>query len=207
MKPLLRVCTSASLLVLTLPFFGTTSAPGQETIVQTFDDLPFQPIDNLHHLGVTFDYKLNGVDSDDAKFASFGPVATEHVTDPSVVGSSAGILTITFDIPTPSIAFGLALSTSGSVASAVNVALYDEFDQLLATESANSNASQVANGFSDLLYQYDGVAVTRMSLDFADSPRSFALDNLTYVVPEPHAWIALATAAASLFASRRRSTR
>jgi hypothetical protein len=184
-----------------------TGAYTQETVVQTFDDLPFQPIDDLYHRGVTFDYKLNGLDSDDAKFASFGPVATEHVTDPSVVGNSAGILTITFDVPTPSIAFGLALSTSGAVASAVNVALYDELNQLLATQSADSTASQVANGFSDLLFEYQGAPVSRMSLDFADAPRNFALDNLTYIVPEPNACIALAIAIAALTVNQRRRKR
>lgn len=175
----------ATIMSLFVTVVAVTQLPATSFVTQTFDELPFQPIDGLTFKDATFDFKINGIDSLDAHYGSFGPVATEHVSDPSLVGNSAGILSVEFALATPVIEFGLALSDNGPVTDALRVTFYDHVNAVILSESVSAAASQESLGFSDLFYRYTGTAVRRMELDFADAPGSFALDNLTYQIPEP----------------------
>src|SRR5262245_29125616 len=91
----------------------------------TFDELPFQPVDDVQYAGVSFDYKINGVDSADAHYASFGPGTLTYVSDPSLTGNAAGDLTLRFAVPTPILEFGAALNPADAL-SRFTVALFDE---------------------------------------------------------------------------------
>src|SRR3990172_3460747 len=65
----------------------------------TFDEIPFQSVDGLVHAGVSFDFKIGGVDSTEAFYNSFGPGTLTFVDDPSLTGDSTGVLTLDFVVP------------------------------------------------------------------------------------------------------------
>jgi len=173
------------------------------TITQTFDQLPFQPIDGLSHQQVTFAFQLNGVDSDDAKYGSFGPVMTEFVSDPSVVGDSRGVLSFEFDIPTVEYAFATVLSQTAGLSPGFVVTTFDEMMNELSATPVDTRMSAIALGFSDAQFTYSGPAAKRVVVDFADAVGSFAFDNLSYVVPEPN-FVGLAPLVLLIFVRRVR---
>jgi hypothetical protein len=70
--------------------FSVAPCSATEPTTITFDDLPPQPVDGIHQEGVTFDFKVGGVDSTDAFYNAFGPGATVYVQDPSIIGNAAG---------------------------------------------------------------------------------------------------------------------
>ena len=86
-------------------------AASAQLVTQTMDGPPpFQPVDGLVLQGVTYGFTLDGVNSDDAKYNSFGPVMTDHTTDPSIIGSSRGILRMDFALPTAVIEVGVQVA-------------------------------------------------------------------------------------------------
>src|SRR5712691_5906007 len=91
-------------------------AAGAATVVLAFDELPFQPVDGLSFMGVTFHFTVGGVSSTDANYDSGGPGTITYVQDPSLEGNAFGTLTLDFDVPTPALQFGIALSTGGPLA-------------------------------------------------------------------------------------------
>src|SRR5712692_2441328 len=95
-------------LALTCP----SAAWAQVTLV--FDELPFQPVNGVSILGVTFGFTIDGVPSTDANYNSGGPGQITYVQDPSLEGNASGILILDFDVPTPLVQFGVALSALGS---------------------------------------------------------------------------------------------
>src|SRR6476659_3507480 len=94
-------------------------------ITLTFGELPFQPIDNLSYNGVTFDFKISGIDSLDANYNSGGPGSTTFVQDPSLEGNSSGVLRMDFATPTPVLDFGVAESTNAALTPGFVVNLFD----------------------------------------------------------------------------------
>ena len=81
-----------------------------------FDEVPRQPVDGLTVTtasgnSVTFGFELGGLPSTDALYNSTGPGALTYVEDPSLEGSTLGVLTVEFGTPASFIYFGLALST------------------------------------------------------------------------------------------------
>lgn len=116
---------------------GAVSVASAEFIV-TFDELPFQPVDDLTVKSVTFDFKIDGADSPDTFYHSFGPGTLEHVDDPSLTGNSAGILTMDFTAPTDVLEFGVALSTADPLTPGATVELFDTSLQSLGTLPVNT---------------------------------------------------------------------
>ena len=161
---------------------GTTTAASAVTL--TFDELPFQPVDGLSFQGVTFDFKIDGTDSLDAYYNSFGPGDLTTIQDPSLTGNSAGILTLDFDVPTPALQFGAALGTGESLAPGCVVELFAIALESLGTTSVDTMATSGPLGFSEALFESTGTPIVRAVIDFADDPGSFALDNLRFI-PEP----------------------
>jgi len=177
---------STSRFVVSVAFSMVISSLAQAVDVR-FDDVPFQPADGLRHAGVTFDYKLGGLDnSTDAFAGSFGPGTLTNVSDPSLTGNSAGILALSLDIPTPVLEFGAALSTADALSPGLTVQLFRSSGELLETRALNT----VSNGvlaFSEGRFTYSGEPISRAVMDFADSPQNFAFYNLVFEVPEPWA--------------------
>lgn len=156
-----------------------------EALGQTQDfSVPFQSVNEFRMSGVSFDYSINGASSSDAFVGSYGPGELVAVSDPSLTGSSSGILTLSFDPPTPILQFGVALSTGETLSRGFEVQLFDTDDQLLDTLGVPTKVLVEGPAFSEGEFRYDGAALTKAVISFADTTGDFAFDNLV-VVPEP----------------------
>jgi hypothetical protein len=158
--------------------FSVAPCSATEPTTITFDDLPPQPVDGIHQEGVTFDFKVGGVDSTDAFYNAFGPGATVYVQDPSIIGNAAGVLTLDFDIPTPIVEFGVALSTFATVMPGATVELFDEdLDSLGVTPVDTMSLVSFTEG----LFTHDGARVRRAVIDLNEAfAGQFAFDNLIF---------------------------
>jgi hypothetical protein len=142
--------------------------------------LPFQPVDGLHYLGVTFGFAVNDVPSTDAHYNAFGPGQIRYVQDPSLEGNAAGTLTIGFDNPTPILQFGIALATLITLDSGCQVQLFDSDGLPLATYEVVT--SRIIS-FVESRFSYSGRKVSQVVITFYAPAGRFALDNLTYEDP------------------------
>lgn len=175
--------------------FATAGAAGAETL--TFDELGSPtPADGLSVKGVTFDFKINGVDSTDALYnLSFPPEFPGNLFGnlqaPLLEGNAKGILTLDFAEPISALQFGVGVEAFGTLMPALTVELLDpELSSVGITPVDTSSLALLSEG----LFTYSGVPVqravvdfdqTKLGLDPALDPR-FSLDNLTYTpVPEP----------------------
>jgi hypothetical protein len=175
--------------------FLTAGAAGAETL--TFDELGSPtPADDLTVKGVTFDFKINGVDSTDAIYnLSLPPGFPENlfanIQAPLLEGNAKGILTLDFAKPVSELEFAVGVEAFGTLTPALTVELLDpELNSLGVTPVDTSRQALLSEG----LLSYSGVPVQRAVLDFDETklgldealdPR-FSLDNLTYTpVPEP----------------------
>jgi hypothetical protein len=175
------------LLAAALFFFIAPNTFAAGEIVLTMDDLPVQPLNGLvHPTGVQFGFTVSGVTSLDATYASGGPGSTTFVQDPSIEGTSDGVLSIIFPQPTPTIRFGVARSISTSLANGATVQLFNASNVLLGTTNLPMNPMPM---FAEAQFTYSGAAAKRMTVGFpggAASAARFAFDNLAFVpVPEP----------------------
>jgi hypothetical protein len=169
---------------------GDINVLGPQTL--TFDELPFQPVDGLHFKGVTFDFKVGGVDSTAASYGSFSFLGqTTFTSDPSLVGTTLGVLTLDFDRPVSAFNFGVALAAPfATVPSAANVTLYDASAGLVGNFSVD-----VTPGFfvyPSGQFSYSGTPVTRAVITFNSVFAStFVLDNLTFVPVADEDWYSI----------------
>jgi len=161
-----------------LMVLACSRAAGAAPITLTFDELPFQPVDGLSFMGVTFHFTVGGVPSTNANYNSGGPGTITYVQDPSLEGDAAGTLTLDFDTPTPVLQFGVALAAVGSLATGCSIEL---FDSDLASIGVIDVATASIISFTESRFSYRGRPVSRAVITFnsAAAPR-FALDNLTF---------------------------
>lgn len=156
---------------------GELETPVSETL--TFDELPFQSVDGLHFKGITFDFKVAGFDAFDASYGAFGPGTTTYTQDPSLEGTSQGILTLDFDQPITHLQFGLAMSATFAVPDAATITLFDANSNVIDTFTIGITPGSFV--FASGLFQYSGAAATRAILDFNEFATSrFIIDNLSY---------------------------
>jgi hypothetical protein len=156
-------------------------------ITITMGDLPTQSVDGLvHPTGVQFGFTVGGVPNTDARYASGGPGSTTFVQDPSIEGTTAGVLAIIFPSPTPIVRFGVARLTGETIANGAAVQLFNAANVSLGITNLPMTAMPT---FAEAQFAYSGTAVKRMTVDFTVSPVStsprFAFDNLVFRVPEP----------------------
>ncbi|YAF97538.1 MAG: PEP-CTERM sorting domain-containing protein [Nodularia sp. CChRGM 3473] len=187
----------------------TMSATQAASVTLTFDELPTQPVDGLSFKGVTFDFKIDGVNSTDAGYKFTGPGNLTFINDPSLIGSVQGILTLDFSQPISALSFGVALDTFLDLTPGFTVELFDsELISLGITPVNTSTLVSVTEG----LFSYTGTAVQRAVVDFNDEDAfafAFALDNLTYqpistAVPEPTTILGSLAVGAFTLASRQK---
>ena len=201
---LIRVC---SFLLATLVAVAQAPLARAVDITITMDDLPFQAVHGLvHPTGVQFGFTVGGIPSFDANYASGGPGAGVFIADPSIEGSTAGVLSIVFPAPTPIFEFGLARSDFAEIPAGAAVELFDASNASLGV--TNLPLSPLV-GFSEGQFTYSGTPIKRATVDFTTdgfSPR-FAFDNLTFrLIPEPATLLlGLVGCASALSARRRRS--
>lgn len=172
----------------------------------TFDELPFQPVDDLSTSGVTFDFKIDDLDSTEAYYNSFGPGTLTYVDDPSLTGDAGGVLTLSFTELATVLQFGVALNTGESLDPGVFIQLLDEDSQPVdAQELATSAAG--ALGFTEAQFIYAGPPIKKAVIRFADGPDSFAVDNLKFGIPEPTSFLLSIVAVALLCVGRTGAVR
>lgn len=175
--------------------FATVGAAQAETL--TFDELGSPtPVDGLSVEGVTFDYKINGVDSTDAVYnqtfpPNFPSNLFANLQAPLLEGNATGVLTLDFAQPISSLQFATGVEAMGSIPSALSVELFDPGLNSLGVTPVDTTSQAV---LSEALFNYNGAPVQRAVLDFdatkigldpTKDPR-FSVDNLSYTsVPEP----------------------
>jgi len=129
MKKLVTIC-----ILLVLMSTGAANA----AVTLTFDELPTQPVDGLSYMGVTFGFKVGGSPSTDAVYNGIGPGTLTYLQDPSMEGTTAGVLTLDFSSPTDQLEFGVALNTYDASPMGYAVRLYDPSYQLIGRSGCQS---------------------------------------------------------------------
>jgi hypothetical protein len=172
----------ASCILLVLMSAGITNA----AVTLTFDELPTQPVDGLSYMGVTFGFKVGGISSTDAVYNGVGPETLTYLQDPTLEGTTAGVLTLDFANPTDQLEFGVALNSDDAVTSAYAVRLYDPSYALIGHFIWDTSPLIL---WSEGLFTYSGTLVSRAVIGFNEQAASrFAIDNLTInPIPAPSA--------------------
>jgi PEP-CTERM motif len=176
----------AVIVVLVLTLLINKSAWAVPTALD-FTELPTQSVDGVSIAGVTFDFKIAGIDSLDANYNSVGPGSITFVQDPSLEGNAAGILTLDFATPTPILSFGVALDIEGRLNPGFTVELFDPSLVSLGITPVITDSLLL---FTEAQFTYGGPPILRAVVDFNETagPTRFAFDNLTFngtAVPEP----------------------
>lgn len=162
--------------ILSLLAVGALSAPAAVTL--RFNELPFQPVNGLTYLGVTFGFTISGVPSHDANYNSFGPGTITFVQDPSLEGNTAGVLRLDFAGNTSVLGFGVALATTATLTPGFTVQLFDASLNSLGTFPVNTS---VLISFTEGHFLYNGATpVRRAVITFSALATRFALDNLDF---------------------------
>lgn len=201
-----------------LCFAVTRPALAQHAVqTLTFDEVPTQSVNGLSVKGVRFEFRVGGLLSPDARYNAEGPGALTFLSDPVLEGDAAGILTLNFAAPTPLLNFGLALTSTGSLAPAATIQL---FDLSLSSVGVFSLNTEPLAGVSEAQFRYTGAPILRAVIDFNENalpdpaldptapPRRFALDNLAHQpIPEPGTLVLLGTGIAALAGAARRRRR
>jgi hypothetical protein len=186
--------------------FWATKA--QATIILTMDDLPFQPVNGLvHPSGVSFAFTVGGNPNLDANYNSFGPGVTTFISDPSIEGTTAGVLQVFFPASYNSVSFGLAASAIAPTS--VNVELFDALNVSLGITPLLLSPMPT---FAENQFVYTGANLSRLRLDLTPSLNAgrFAFDNLRLdnvsTIPEPTSFtiFSLVSLGGWVLASRRR---
>ena len=177
MKKLVAIC-----MLFVLMSAGTASA----AFTLTFDELPTQPVNGLSYMGITFGFKVGGISSTDAVYNDIGPGTLTYLQDPTLEGTTAGVLTLDFANPTDTLEFGVALNSYYAETMAYAVRLYDSSYTLIGTYFENTSPLVL---WSEGLFTYSGTLVRRATIGFNERAAGrFALDNLTInPIPAPGA--------------------
>lgn len=184
--------------------FSTTHADAVTKL--TFDELGFPtPVDNLTVKGVTFDFKIDGVDSNEAMYnASFPPQLPSgllaNLQQPSLQGNAQGILSLDFAAPVEALEFAVGIDAIQPLAPGFSVELLDKGLNSLGITPVNTAPLAI---LSEGLFKYSGVPIKKAIVSFnsesslnPNNPR-FSFDNLSYTaVPEPSSLIALLASSA-----------
>jgi hypothetical protein len=175
-----RFVLPLGLLVFLAFAFSAPAQAAQPVTTLTFDELSFQPVDELSFSGVTFGFQIGGVPSADANYGGFGPGSTAFVQDPSLEGSSDGVLTLTFDQPTTVLEFGIARSCICTLTPGVSVELF--LPGAAGSRGVMTMTTSPVVSFSEVLFSYSGPAVRTAVVTFPSSGLAvrFALDNLKF---------------------------
>jgi hypothetical protein len=178
----------AAILIMLVGLMSTGVVNAAVTL--TFDELPTQPVDGLSYNGITFGFKISGHSSTDAVYNGIGPEnLVLYLDDPTLEGTTAGILTLDFDKPTDLLEFGVALNSYDAESPAYAVRLYDSSYTLIGTFIESTSPLVV---WTEDQFTYSGAQFSRAVIGFNNQAASrFALDNLTFnptnSIPAPSA--------------------
>jgi hypothetical protein len=177
MKKLVAIC---------ILFVLMSAGAANAAFTLTFDELPTQPVNGLSYSGITFGFRVGGLPSTDAIYHGIGPGTLTYLQDPTLEGTTAGILTLDFSTPTDMLEFGVALNSYDAVTPAYVVKLYDPSYALIGTFTEDTSPLVL---WSEGQFTYSGSMVRRAVIGFNGQAASrFALDNLTInPIPAPGA--------------------
>ena len=178
MKKLIAIC-----ILLVLMSTGAANA----AFTLTFDELPTQSVNGLSYMGITFGFKVDGSPSADAVYNGIGPGTLTYLQDPTLEGTTAGILYLDFDVPTDQLQFGVALNSYDAATPGYVVRLYDPSYQLIGVYSGNTSPLVL---WSEGQFTYSGeTPISFAAIGFNEQAGSrFAMDNLTInPIPAPGA--------------------
>ncbi len=195
-----------------IAFYATDAAKAE---ILTFDELGSPiPVDGLTVKGVTFDFKIDGVDSPNATYNSslppqLPPNVFANIQQPFLEGNAKGILSLDFATPISALQFHVGLESFAPVAAGLTVELFDAGLKSLGITSVNTTPLAI---LSEGLFSYSGVGVKKAILDFQESrfglspiDPGFVIDNLTYTsVPEPSLLVGLLAFGGSVYLSRKK---
>lgn len=186
---------------------------GTPTVLITMDDMAAQPIHGLMHPeGLTFGFTVNGVADNDATYASGGPGSTAFIQDPSIEGTTAGVVSLTFDQPSTLLEFGLAVNEMGvSVPNGLSVELFTPLGVSLGEGLFDlvPTTGDISDAFAEARFTYSGPAIQSATIGFPvpmDEVERFAFDNLRFNrVPEPASAVLVAMSLFAVVAVRWRN--
>ena len=169
---------------------STAPASFNGATILNFNEVPETVANGFSLQGVTFGFKVAGLDSADATFgASIAPTGTfQNLSSPVLEGNAAGILNIDFESPATNLSFAVARFATTDVLNGVRVSLFDSSLNLISTSTVNLLITQIG---PEGLFSYTGTTgVRRVRLDFttvsaAVGGNRFAIDNLAYTLGSP----------------------
>jgi hypothetical protein len=183
-------CSRSLALVAVLLTLLVAPPVGATLLTHTFDERPPAVADGLAVANgmLTFHFSVGGSPSADATYGGFGPGSLVFVSDPSLVGSALGVLTLDFAFPTAVFGFGVAVNLSDLLPDAVSVELFDAGLGSLGTTTLDLDVL-LPGGFAEGRFDHEGtpIARARIAFDgalFIEGDR-FAVDNMTFQVPLP----------------------
>jgi hypothetical protein len=193
-----------------------------QPVTITFDELPFQPVDQISYKGVTFDFKVGGINSADAYYNDTHNVP-RYPAYSMMGGMLSGtainsVLTFNFAEKISQLEFGLSLSPVAKF----SVELFDSKAKSIAffpmTTVYSSAPSPQGQGVLSLYYRnpasswfsyIDGKKnVSQAVINFQESNTNhFVLDNLSFTsekAPEPITILGSILGIGSIAATRSR---
>ena len=204
---MLKLASLSSILrttsLVVLAWVVSYSANGQTLETLEFDEIPFRSVNDLEFAGVAFQYQIDGSDSNEAFYNSFGPGTLQFVDDPSLTGDARGVLSLEFDRPTAVLEFGVAVNSPVALTPGATVELFNANQETISTEQVDLLLLSGNLGFAENLFEHSGEAVKRFTISFATTG-SFALDNLVFRrIPEPVSLHSLALLGILMWMGRR----
>lgn len=156
----------------------TTLSVGSTNTLR-MDELPFQPINGLSVGGVNFGFTLNGSPSLEANYRSAGPGPGICWDGTNIEGNANGIMSISFDTPTPSVDFALVMSTGASLSPGFTIT-YKNTSGVVIDVIPVDTSPLTGSSFTAACYSYESTdCIKSLEIDFNYDGR-FAFDNLTY---------------------------
>lgn len=172
-----------------------------DPVTLTFTELSSRAANGVSIAGVTFGFTLNGAASNSAIYNATGPGSTNFVTAPSLVGDTRGVLTLDFMHATDRLAFSIAFNSFNTLSAGAIVTLYDATLKPITTVNVRALSSTT---FTEGLFSIAGLSISRAVITFNPNVSAFALDNLTFNVPEPASLILLGSGLAGIAALVRK---
>jgi hypothetical protein len=162
--------------LISVALLGTLLCAPASAALITFSELSNRPADGVSLFGVTFDFKISGVDSTDARFNAGGPGVTTYTSDPGLEGNLAGVLAMDFSSSVGFLQFGTAISVN-LPNDALTVRLFDG-NTLVSTTIMDLALGGYS--FPSGQFTYNGSGIDRAELDFNVSSGRFLVDNVRF---------------------------